>query len=56
LRHAELIKNALAAGRIAIAVAGDALIDFIVVDLSVEERFDAGFEAQFGVVDYRNEY
>ena len=51
LRHAKLVEDALAAGRVAIAVAGDALFDIIVVDLGVEEGFDAGFEAEFGVVD-----
>ena len=51
LRHAELVEDALAAGRVAIAVACDALFDIVVVDLSVEEGFDARFEAEFGVVD-----
>lgn len=51
LRHAELVEDALAAGRVAVAVAGDALFDIVVVDLSVEEGFDAGFKAEFGVVD-----
>ena len=52
LRHAELIKDPLAAGGVAIAVAGDALVDIVVIDLGVEEGFDPGFEAEFGVVDY----
>lgn len=52
LRHAELVKDALATGRVAVAVASDALIDIVVVDLGVKKSFDAGFEAKFGVVDY----
>lgn len=51
LRHAELVEDALAAGRVAITVAGDTLVDLVVVDLGIEEGFDAGFEADFGVVD-----
>ncbi len=51
LRHAELIEHPLPAGAVAVAVAGDALVDVIVVNLGVEEGFDAGFEAEFGVVD-----
>ena len=51
LRHAELVEDALAAGRVAVAVAGDTLVDIVVVDLSVDEGFDAGFETEFGVVD-----
>ena len=51
LRHAELVEDALAAGRVTIAVAGDSLLDIVVVDLGVEEGFDARFETEFGVVD-----
>ena len=51
LRHAELVEDPLTAGRVAVAVAGDALIDIVVIDLGVQEGFDAGFEAEFGVVD-----
>lgn len=51
LGHAELIENALAAGAVAVAVAGDALVDIVIVNLGIEEGFDAGFEAEFGVVD-----
>lgn len=51
LRHAELVKDSLATGGVAVAVAGDALVDIVVVDLGIEESFDAGFEAEFGVVD-----
>lgn len=51
LGHAELIEDALAAGAVAVAVAGDALVDIVIINLGVEEGFDAGFEAEFGVVD-----
>lgn len=51
LGHAELVEDALATGRVAVAVAGDALFDIVVVDLSIEESFDAGFETEFRVVD-----
>ena len=47
-----MVKDALATGRVAVAVASDALIDIVVVDLGVKKSFDAGFEAKFGVVDY----
>ena len=46
-----MVEDSLPAGAVAIAVAGDALLDVIVVDLGVEEGFYAGFEAEFGVVD-----
>ena len=51
MRHAELVEDALAAGRVAVAVAGDALVDIVVIDLGIKEGFDAGFETEFGVVD-----
>ena len=51
LGHAELVKDSLAAGGVAIAVAGDALVDIVVIDLGVEEGFDPRFEAKFRVVD-----
>ena len=51
LRHAELIEYPLAAGRVAIAVAGDSLVDIVVVDLGVQEGLDAGFKPELGVVD-----
>ena len=44
LGHAELIEDALAAGGVAVAVAGDTLVDIVVVDLGIEKSFDAGFE------------
>ena len=49
--HAELVEDALAAGGVAVAVAGYAGFDVVVVDGGVEEGFDAGFEAEFMVVD-----
>lgn len=51
LGHAELVKDALAAGRVAVAVAGEALLDVVVADLRVEHGLDAGLEAQLRVVD-----
>lgn len=41
-RHAELVEDALAACGVAVAVAGNALVDGVVVELGVEEGFDAG--------------
>ena len=51
-REAELVEYALPAGGIAVAVACDALFDVVVVDLRIEERFDTGFVAELGVVDF----
>ena len=51
LRHAELVEDALAARRVAVAVACYALVHGVVVDVRVQEGFDAGFEAEFVVVD-----
>jgi len=51
LGHAELVEDALAAGAVAVAVAGHALVDVVVVDLRVEERLDTGLEAELSVVD-----
>ncbi len=55
LRHAELVEDALAAGGVAEAVAGDAMVDIVIVDLGVQEGFDAGFKAELGVVDFRKD-
>jgi hypothetical protein len=52
LGHAELVEYSLAAGGVAVAVAGYALVDVVVVDLGIEHGFDAGFEAELGVVDF----
>ena len=46
-----MVEDPLTAGGVAIAVAGDALVDVVVVDLGVEEGFDPRFEAEFRVVD-----
>ena len=43
--HAELVENALAGGRVAVAVAGHAGIDLVVVDVCIEQGFGAGFKA-----------
>lgn len=51
LRHAELVEDALTAGRVTVAVTGDALVDIIIVDLGVEEGFDAGFEAELSIIN-----
>lgn len=51
LGHAELVENALAAGGVAVAVAGDTLVDVVVVDLGVEKGLDSSLEAELGVVD-----
>ena len=41
-RHAELVEDALAACGVAIAVAGDAQVDVVIVEVGIEEGFDAG--------------
>ena len=51
LGHAELIEDALAIGGITVAVAGDALVNIVIVDLGIKESFDVGFEAKFSVLD-----
>ena len=43
--HAELVEDALAGRRVAVAVAGDAGVDVVVVELGVEQGFGAGFQA-----------
>jgi hypothetical protein len=52
LGHAELVKDSLATGGVAVAVACDALVDIVVVDLGVKQGFDACFEAELSVVDF----
>ena len=49
--HAELVKHPLAAGTVAVTVACDTLLDVVIINTSVEEGFDAGFEAELGVID-----
>src|ERR1700722_1376295 len=49
--QAELVEDSLAAGGVAIAIAGHTLIDFIVRDMSIKHGFDAGFKSEFSVVD-----
>jgi hypothetical protein len=51
-RHAELVEDALAARAVAVAVACHALVHVVVVDVCVQQRFDACFEAQLRVVDF----
>jgi hypothetical protein len=52
LGHAELVEYSLPAGRVAVAVASNALVHIVVVDLCVQHGFDAGFEAELCVVDF----
>lgn len=52
LGHAELVEDALATGAIAVAVARDGLVYIVIVDLRVKKSLDAGFEAEFCVVDF----
>jgi hypothetical protein len=52
LGHAKLIEDSLAAGGIAVAVAGNSLVDVVIVDLGIEHRFHAGFESELGVVNF----
>ncbi len=49
--HAELVEDALAASRVAVAVARHTLLDVVVVDLRVQQRLDARLEAELRVVD-----
>ena len=51
LGHAELVEHTLAAGGVAIAVAGDTLINVVVVDLSIQHSLDTGLETELSVVD-----
>lgn len=51
-RHAELVEDALPAGRVAVAVARHGLVNLVVVDVRVEHRFYARFEAELRVVDF----
>ena len=47
--HPELVEDALARRRVPVAVACDARLDVVVVDARVQEGFDPGFEAEFGI-------
>ena len=51
LGHAELVENALAAGGVAITVAGNGLVYIVIVELGIEKGFDASFKAKFSVID-----
>ena len=51
LRHAKLIEDSLAACAVAVAVACDALVDVVVVDLGIEHSLDTSFKPELGVVD-----
>lgn len=56
LCHAELVENTLAACAVAVAVTRHALIHIIVVDLRIKHGLDAGFEPQFGVIDFASRF
>jgi hypothetical protein len=51
LGHAELVEDALAAGGVAVAVAGDTLVNIVVADMGVEHGLDTGLETELGVVN-----
>lgn len=50
LRHAKLIEHPLATGGVAVAVACNALVHIVVINVGVQHGLDAGFEAQLCVV------
>ena len=51
LGHSKLVEDSLAAGGVAIAIACNALIDIVVVDLGIEHSFDTSFESELSVVN-----
>ncbi|KFY87906.1 hypothetical protein V498_06977 [Pseudogymnoascus sp. VKM F-4517 (FW-2822)] len=51
LGHAELVEDALAARGVAVAVAGNTLVNVIVADLGVKHGLDTGLETELGVVN-----
>jgi hypothetical protein len=51
LGHAELIKDSLAAGGIAVTIASNALVDIIVIDLGIEHSLHTSFEPQLSVIN-----
>lgn len=48
----KLVEDALAAGGVAVGVAGKTSVNGVVVDAGVDEGFNAGFKAELGVVDF----
>ncbi len=46
-----MVEDSLARGRVAIDVAGNTLVNFVVVDSSVNHGFDSSFEAHLRIVD-----
>lgn len=44
--HPKLVEDPLAAGAVAVAVAGHALIDVVVIDMCIKKGFDAGLVAE----------
>jgi hypothetical protein len=47
-----LVEDSLATGRVAVAIAGDALVDIVVTDLGIEHGLDTSFEPNFGIIDF----
>lgn len=48
--HTELVKYTLSACRVAVAIACNALVNIVVVDVGIEHGLDTGFEAKLRVV------
>lgn len=48
--HAKLVENALAAGRVAVAIACNTGLHIIVVDFGIEHGLDASFISKLGVL------
>jgi hypothetical protein len=51
LGHAELIKDSLTAGGIAVTIASNALVDIIVIDLGIEHSLHTSFKSQLSVIN-----
>ena len=49
--QAELVEDTLATYAVTIAVAGDTLLDIVIVDFGIEHCLDTGLVAQLGVVN-----
>ena len=46
-----MVKDALSAGAVPVAVARDALVNVVVIDVGVKHGFHAGFEAKFMIIN-----
>lgn len=51
LGHAELVEDTLPAGGVTVAVAGNTLVNIVVVDLGIKHGLDTGLETELGVVN-----